>query len=335
VGLEPGARLDAALYEADAKRKSAGGVAAASKKRKAVAAAAAEEVSDDDGGGEWRPGATEANASAPPTQAGGGEVVKVAGRGAAAAGPVYYTVTVRDNGRGMAHDDIPRMLGVVLSGTKYGVRQARGKFGLGAKMALIWAKQTTGQPIQVRSALRGQDFISVYVLDLDLRSNLPNVHSVSKEPNPEGWHGTQIAVTIRGAWSAYRHKILLYMRQLAVITPYADVTFRYVTEGGLKRQDVGLHFRRRTEHMPSPPQETRYHPSAVDLETIRSLMRGTKAKTVRSFLCSGACVVCVCHIALRPGSSHTRLTLVRVHQHRRAISGPVDYRVRPRPGCRQ
>ena len=68
-----------------------------------------------------------------------------------ASGPIYYRVTVRDNGKGMAHDDIPDMLGRVLSGTKYGVRQARGKFGLGAKMALIWAKQTTGQPIQARA----------------------------------------------------------------------------------------------------------------------------------------------------------------------------------------
>lgn len=40
----------------------------------------------------------------------------------------------------MKHEDIPDMLGRVLSGTKFGVRQTRGKFGLGAKMALIWSK---------------------------------------------------------------------------------------------------------------------------------------------------------------------------------------------------
>lgn len=47
-------------------------------------------------------------------------------------------VTCRDNGQGMHHKDIPNMLGRVLSGTKYGVKQTRGKFGLGAKMALLW-----------------------------------------------------------------------------------------------------------------------------------------------------------------------------------------------------
>ncbi|XP_042396181.1 uncharacterized protein LOC121986356 isoform X1 [Zingiber officinale] len=35
----------------------------------------------------------------------------------------------------MPHDEIPNMFGRVLSGTKYGLKQTRGKFGLGAKMA--------------------------------------------------------------------------------------------------------------------------------------------------------------------------------------------------------
>ena len=43
----------------------------------------------------------------------------------------FYKITVKDNGKGMQHEDIPNMLGRVLSGTKYGVRQTRGKFGLG------------------------------------------------------------------------------------------------------------------------------------------------------------------------------------------------------------
>eukprot|EP00951_Prasinocladus_malaysianus_P013492 scaffold102095_cov40-Prasinocladus_malaysianus.AAC.1 len=63
-------------------------------------------------------------------------------------GSLYYKITVRDNGMGMPHDKIPDMLGRVLSGTKYGVKQTRGKFGLGAKMALIWSKMSTGLPVE-------------------------------------------------------------------------------------------------------------------------------------------------------------------------------------------
>ena len=75
---------------------------------------------------------------------------------------------VQDNGTGMPHEDIPQLLGRVLSGTKYGVQQTRGKFGLGAKMALIWSKMSTGMPIDVRSARQGQAFISHYSLDIDI-----------------------------------------------------------------------------------------------------------------------------------------------------------------------
>lgn len=37
----------------------------------------------------------------------------------------FYRVTCQDNGCGMPHDKIPDMLGRVLSGSKYGVRQTR------------------------------------------------------------------------------------------------------------------------------------------------------------------------------------------------------------------
>jgi len=43
----------------------------------------------------------------------------------------YFVLRVKDNGCGMNHDKIPDLLGRVLSGSKYGVRQTRGKFGLG------------------------------------------------------------------------------------------------------------------------------------------------------------------------------------------------------------
>ncbi|KAK6925690.1 hypothetical protein RJ641_007409 [Dillenia turbinata] len=58
----------------------------------------------------------------------------IKGRGDAS----FYRVTSKDNGRGMPHDDIPNMFGRVLSGTKYGLKQTCGKFGLGAKMVISW-----------------------------------------------------------------------------------------------------------------------------------------------------------------------------------------------------
>lgn len=197
-------------------------------------------------------------------------------------GVLFYKVTVKDNGSGMPHTDIPDMLGRVLSGTKYGVKQTRGKFGLGAKMALIWSKMTTGLPFTISSALHKQDFISRYELDIDIHKNAPNVHSSSKLANPDRWHGAELSVTIEGNWSSYRSKVLKYLRQIAVITPYAQFSFDYIAED--PRNSLKLLFRRRTDVMPPPPKATKHHPSSVDLELVKRLLAGTRASTLGAFL---------------------------------------------------
>jgi DNA topoisomerase VI subunit B len=99
----------------------------------------------------------------------------------------YYRVTCSDNGTGMPHNKIPQMLGVVLSSTKYGVKQTRGKFGLGAKMALVWSKKSTGLPIEVWSCQDEDSRISYCKLDIDIYKNTPNVIVHNRMPNDDNW----------------------------------------------------------------------------------------------------------------------------------------------------
>lgn len=203
---------------------------------------------------------------------------------------VFFRVTVRDNGAGMSHADIPEMLGRVLSGTKYGVKQTRGKFGLGAKMALIWSKMSTGLPIEVTSARRGSPTISYYKLDIDIQRNEPNVHASKLLDNPEGWRGAELSVVIAGNWQYYRPKVLKYLQQIAVITPYARFAFKYRAEDDAKGSFEAT-FARRTEAMPPPPQATKHHPSSADLEILKRLVAATPSPTLSAFLCREfACV---------------------------------------------
>eukprot|EP00877_Chromochloris_zofingiensis_P003200 jgi/Chrzof1/12881/Cz07g10220.t1 len=197
-------------------------------------------------------------------------------------GNLFYRVTVKDNGSGMPHQDIPNMLGRVLSGTKYGVKQTRGKFGLGAKMALIWSKMTTGLPFEIYSATVKQDFRSHYVLDIDIHKNEPNVHKSEKLDNTDHWHGAQLSVTIEGNWSNYRSKILKYLRQIAVITPYAQFSFDYKADDD--KNNMKLLFKRRTDVMPPAPKITKHHPSSVDLMLIKRLITETKCTSMLQFL---------------------------------------------------
>ncbi|CAN0902052.1 DNA topoisomerase 6 subunit B [Linum grandiflorum] len=200
------------------------------------------------------------------------------GRGEAS----FYRVTCKDNGKGMPHDDIPNMFGRVLSGTKYGLKQTRGKFGLGAKMALIWSKMSTGLPIEISSSMKRQSYVSFCRLDIDIHRNTPHVHLHEKRKNENGWHGAEIQVVIEGNWTTYRSKILHYMRQMAVITPYAQFLFRFISEASDK--NVTVKFARRTDVMPPVPPETRHHPSSVDILLIKRLIAETSKQNLLQFL---------------------------------------------------
>ena len=153
---------------------------------------------------------------------------------------LYFRVSCRDNGGGMPHSYIPQMLGVVLSSTKYGVKQTRGKFGLGAKMALVWAMKSTGLPIQVYSATSPNKPISFAKMYIDIHKNQPDIVTHEQRQNPTHWQGTEISVVIGGAWRSYRSKILNYMRQLAVITPYAQIQLEFIDQDNerLAQRDI-------------------------------------------------------------------------------------------------
>ncbi|KAI0502351.1 hypothetical protein KFK09_017299 [Dendrobium nobile] len=194
----------------------------------------------------------------------------------------FFKVICKDNGRGMPHDDIPNMFGRVLSGTKYGLKQTRGKFGLGAKMALIWSKMSTGLPIEISSAMKGQNYTSFCRLDIDIHRNIPHIHLHEKRENKEHWHGAEIQVIIEGNWTTYRSKILHYMRQMAVITPYSDFLFKYFSHAADK--NMTIKFARRTDVMPPVPLETKHHPSAVDLLLIKRLISETSKPNLLQFL---------------------------------------------------
>lgn len=123
----------------------------------------------------------------------------------------------------MEHNKIGDMFGRVLSGSKYGVRQCRGKFGLGAKMALIWSKKSTGLPISIKTGYSDKPKqyplkISNVVLDINIHTNEPNIlenilynffvfsliYKSSQVINNEQWRGSEISLVIGGNWTSIR-----------------------------------------------------------------------------------------------------------------------------------
>mmetsp|Transcript_16092 Transcript_16092/g.30402 ORF Transcript_16092/g.30402 Transcript_16092/m.30402 type:complete len:695 (-) Transcript_16092:2839-4923(-) len=197
----------------------------------------------------------------------------------------YFRISVRDNGCGMTHDVIPNLLGRVLSGSKYGVRQTRGKFGLGAKMALIWSKKSTGVPIKIRTChISSLEYVTTCVLDIDIYKNAPKVLQHDKKQNVEDWRGTDFEVIIAGSWNSYKSRILQYLQQLAIITPYAKFELQYSNVSNEKR-NMTIRYDRRSEQMPPPAREVKHHPSSVNNLLVQQLLDKSNCNTLLKFLC--------------------------------------------------
>ena len=70
--------------------------------------------------------------------------------------PKPYILTVKDNGPGIEPKHIPLAFGVVLYGSKFGLKQARGMFGLGATMAILYGQITINKPVTIKSSTDGK-----------------------------------------------------------------------------------------------------------------------------------------------------------------------------------
>ncbi len=174
------------------------------------------------------------------------------------------TIRVEDNGIGIPKEEVPFVFGRVFYGSKYTLRQSRGVFGLGIKMAVLYAQITTGKPIYVRSSTPMSKEIYEYEIQIDINKNIPIIISERVYRKRVKWHGTIVELTILGNWSNAKKRVEEYIRRTALITPYAEIHF---TAPGLE-----LHFKRSTRKLPIPPEEGKPHPYGVDIELLKYLI---------------------------------------------------------------
>ncbi len=187
-----------------------------------------------------------------------------------------YKLHVADNGSGIPPKFIPSAFGQVLYGSKYKLKQARGTFGLGGKMAVLYGQITTHQPVFVTSST-GQEKIYSFKLMIDIQRNRPIILDRKVLINKDRWQGTIIEFTLEGDYLRAMPKIIEYFKQTAMVNPYANITF-VDPKGRLYK------FVRATTVMPDPPKETMPHPYGVDVELLQRLIQITEFNNMSSFL---------------------------------------------------
>jgi DNA topoisomerase-6 subunit B len=188
----------------------------------------------------------------------------------------FYEVLAKDNGSGVPPDKIPQAFGQVLFGSKYRLRQTRGTFGLGGKMAILYGQITTNRPVRIISSTGGSK-IHEFLLSINIKLNKPKIQKHKVMSNPKRWHGTMVYLNTKGDYPRIQSKILEYLRQTATAAPYATITF-VGPDGCFYR------FERNTKEMPPPPKEVRPHPAGMDVEGVNRIVAVTKTSSMVDFL---------------------------------------------------
>jgi DNA topoisomerase-6 subunit B len=221
--------------------------------------------------------------------------------------PTVYVLRVEDHGIGVAPDDVPTLFGKILTGTKMALKQHRGHFGLGGKMAFLYGQVTTQSPIKVATCCVSTRKVAIFNLKIDIQKNEPQIldrkiipvskflqtqkasplttddkknkrSSTKKTSKKEPlWHGTITELSLMGDWQRSKGKILEYFKRTAIIVPYANLTFETPDGETYKYQ-------RATESLPEPPQEILPHPHGVDTETLAQMIRISNSTSLSDFL---------------------------------------------------
>jgi DNA topoisomerase-6 subunit B len=202
--------------------------------------------------------------------------VRLSYEGEASAETQIYRLRVEDNGIGIPARHIPSAFGQVLFGSKYKLKQQRGTFGLGGKMAILYGQITTHQPAYITSSTE-MSKIYMYKLMIDIQRNRPLILDRKVLINKEQWRGTIVEFSLEGDYFRAMPKLLDYFKQTAMVNPYANLTF-VDPKGRLYR------FTRVTKEMPVPPKETKPHPYGVDVELLQRLIQITPCKNMLEFL---------------------------------------------------
>ncbi|WP_456369656.1 DNA topoisomerase VI subunit B [Geoglobus sp.] len=192
-------------------------------------------------------------------------------------GDGFYRVVVEDNGPGIEEDQIPRVFGKLLYGSRFhAIKQSRGQQGIGISSAVLYAQITTGKPAVVTSKVEGGKAYRFELL-IDTKRNEPEIVS-RKEVDWFSPHGTRIELEIRGSYVKERKQsVYEYLKETSVVNPHARITF--ITPDGEVHE-----FRRISDTPPEPPKEIKPHPHGIEIGTLMAMLKNTKARDLKNFL---------------------------------------------------
>ncbi|GAB3416646.1 DNA topoisomerase VI subunit B [Haloparvum alkalitolerans] len=189
----------------------------------------------------------------------------------------YYRLVIEDNGPGITKEQLPKVFGKLLYGSRFHAReQSRGQQGIGISAAVLYSQLTSGQPAKITSRPKGQEEAQYFELIIDTDENEPEI-SVDETTTWDRPHGTRIELEMEVNMRA-RNQLHDYIKHTAVVNPHARIELR---EPGL---DEPLKFERATDQLPAETEEIRPHPHGVELGTLIKMLGATDSYSVSGFM---------------------------------------------------
>ncbi|HKL27704.1 MAG TPA: DNA topoisomerase VI subunit B [Natrialbaceae archaeon] len=188
----------------------------------------------------------------------------------------YYRLVVEDNGPGITKEQVPKVFGKLLYGSRFHKReQARGQQGIGISAAVLYSQLTSGKPVTITSRPKGASEARRFDLLIDTDDNEPEI----KGEERTSWdrpHGTRIEMEMEANMRA-RTQLHQYVRNTAVVNPHARIELRE-PNAHLKSE------RAENAELPAETEEIQPHPHGVELGTLRKMLEATDSHSVSGFL---------------------------------------------------
>jgi DNA topoisomerase-6 subunit B len=201
-----------------------------------------------------------------------------------------FLVMVQDNGPGIVRNQVPKIFGKLLYGSKFHrLKQSRGQQGIGISAAAMYGQITTGKPIRVTSRVGKAKAAHVFDIQLDTRKNEP---VVAHDETLAEWHlehGTRVELEIVANWQQGQRFVNRYVEHTALANPHATIHYaRPVAAGQRANADrpgnETLTFPRAATELPKEALEIKPHPHGVELGALMLMARESKSRDVRGFL---------------------------------------------------
>ena len=186
-------------------------------------------------------------------------------------------VVVEDNGPGIVENQIARIFGKLLYGSKFHkLSQSRGQQGMGISAAGMYAQLTLAKPLHILSRTEGEALASQLDVSIDTAKNQPDIHR-KRRVEWDRPHGTRVEIEMEGHDQKGPHSVDVYLKQTAIANPHVTLIYR-------NRASNEIRFERNVQMLPPQPREIKPHPLGVELGRLIHMLSATTRPTLRQFL---------------------------------------------------